>query len=108
MRRMYSSRQISVCEKNAGVPARAVCGVCSVLFFELKEIGMELPVPVYGILASAAETVCFRTPGALLSLPFFFLYDHEKEDKKRMRYFFYVFYPAHLAVLGMIRLSMNI
>lgn len=38
-------------------------------------------------------------PFAVLALPICSLYDTEKEERRMPRYFFYLFYPAHLFIL---------
>ena len=46
----------------------------------------------------------YGTPGALLAIPFMLFYDGTKIQKRNAirRYGFYVFYPLHLLILGLI------
>lgn len=40
----------------------------------------------------------------ILSIPFIMAYDSDKEEKKLLKYFFYIFYPLHLTVLYMVKI----
>ena len=80
--------------------------------------GVALPVLIYfapskwwKLLATAAGIVILagwlmpRQWWALLSLPFLALYNGER-GKLKMKYFFYIFYPAHLVALYLIGMLM--
>ncbi|MCL2141829.1 MAG: conjugal transfer protein TraX [Methanimicrococcus sp.] len=50
--------------------------------------------PVYGIMQMAV----------VLSIPLLWKYNGERGKWKGMKWFFYIYYPAHLAILGLIRI----
>lgn len=52
--------------------------------------------PVYGIMQMA---VC-------LAVPVLYLYNGERGKWQGMKWFFYIYYPAHLIVLGLVRIFM--
>ena len=42
-----------------------------------------------------------------LTLPFLYQYNGERGNWKEMKWFFYIYYPAHLVVIGVIRLLIH-
>lgn len=50
--------------------------------------------PVYGIMQMAVA----------LSIPVLYFYNGEKGNWKGMKWFFYIYYPAHLTILGLVRI----
>lgn len=78
--------------------------------------GVLLPVTVYFAPEKKSKTVCFTIMlcvislvmgsiqwYSLLSLPLLILYN-EKRGKKNLKMLFYIFYPAHLAIIYLIDL----
>ena len=53
-------------------------------------------------LAKSFSSVIF-TFGTFLSLPLLFSYDESKRPNKKSRFVFYVFYPLHMLILGVIK-----
>ncbi len=45
--------------------------------------------------------------GVVLSLPLIYLYNGKKGNIKEMKWFFYIYYPVHLALFGILRLLLN-
>ena len=46
--------------------------------------------------------------GTLLSLPVLYLYNGKRGSCRQMKWLFYIYYPAHLFVIGLIRALMGI
>ena len=46
----------------------------------------------------------FLQLGTLLSLPILYCYNGTRGNCKQMKWIFYIYYPAHLFVIGLIRI----
>ena len=54
--------------------------------------------PVYGLLQF----------GTLLSIPILRLYNGQRGSCRQMKWLFYIYYPAHLFLIGVLRVLMSI
>lgn len=65
----------------------------------LRIIAFSIGIVIYFITSNLKELTFY----ALISIPLLFLYDGKRGNKK-LKYFFYVFYPAHFIVLSIIKI----
>ena len=70
----------------------------------------RFPLALQTFVVAALETILFATPGALLAVPVMLLHDPDRACRRSraLKYGFYGFYPAHLAVLSLIRILSGI
>lgn len=73
---------------------------------EKQMLIMSLCVAVYSIVSFffVSKTYALAQFGVLLVYPFLKLYNGEKGKAKWMKWLFYVYYPLHLVVVGIVRI----
>lgn len=78
----------------------ALCGIIFLLWNKYPNWQFWIP----GAIVSTIVAFCYFIPGALLAIPFMLFYDGTKIQKSKgiKRYGFYIFYPLHLLILGLI------
>ncbi len=71
---------------------------------QMKE--MLLYVALYAVVSFffVSKVYAFVQIGVLLVYPVLKLYNGEKGDRKWMKWFFYLYYPAHLLLIGVLRI----
>ena len=117
--------------KRSWVRIAAIFGLLAVVFFavvlpllipetgfrfDYDALGVLLPVLLYHLKGRTAKLICtaavlldiaflsgYRSLFALLALPLLFLYNG-KRGASRLKYLFYIFYPAHLLLIHLISL----
>ena len=64
-------------------------------------------VSVYGIVSYffVSKTYAIELIGVLMVYPVLKLYNGERRKAKWMKWFFYIYYPLHLIIIGIIRLA---
>lgn len=69
--------------------------------------GMLLYVALYGLVSFffVSKVYALVTPGVLLIYPLLKRYNGEKGKMSWMKWFFYIYYPAHLIIVGILRLT---
>lgn len=72
--------------------------------FMLWKTCPKLQFWVIGGIICIAETILYKTPGTLIAIPIMLLYDSEtiQINTNIQKYSFYIFYPLHLLILGLI------
>ena len=78
----------------------ALCGIIFLLWHSHPEWQFWIP----GTIVSVVVALCYDVPWAVLAIPFMLFYDGTKIQKSTgvKRYGFYIFYPLHLLILGLI------
>jgi len=73
---------------------------------EKQMLAMFFWVVIYSIVSFffVSKTYAFAQFGVLLVYPFLKLYNGEKGKAKWMKWFFYIYYPLHLLIVGIIRI----
>lgn len=74
-----------------------------------KQILVMIPyVTIYGIISYffVSKVYAYELVGVLLVYPILKLYNGERGEAKWMKWFFYIYYPLHLVVIGAIRIAM--
>lgn len=74
-----------------------------------KQIFVMIPyVAIYGIISYffVSKVYAYELVGVLLVYPILRLYNGERGEAKWMKWFFYIYYPLHLVVIGAIRIAM--
>ncbi len=74
-----------------------------------KQILVMIPyVAIYGIISYffVSKVYAYELVGVLLVYPILKLYNGERGEAKWMKWFFYIYYPLHLVVIGAIRIAM--
>lgn len=74
-----------------------------------KQILVMIPyVVIYGIISYffVSKVYAYELVGVLLVYPILKLYNGERGEARWMKWFFYIYYPLHLVVIGAIRIAM--
>ena len=73
--------------------------------FTKQMVGLVLPVALYSYGYATSYDMVYGTlqMAVILSIPFLYLYNGQKGTIKGMKWFFYLYYPLHLFVLGLVR-----
>lgn len=71
--------------------------------------GMMFWVVIYAIVSFffVNKTYAIVQLGVVLVYPFLNLYNGQKGNAKWMKWFFYVFYPLHLIIVGILRIVVH-
>lgn len=98
----------------AAVPANWSCIAVLVVLnfginrsnFKKQMIGMMVCVSVYALVYCLTENVPYGLIQlmAVLAIPVLKLYNGQKGTLKGMKWFFYIYYPLHLVICGIIRI----
>ena len=77
-----------------------LCGFIYLLWRSYPTLQFWVP----GTIIAVVTGIYYNIPGTVLSIPFMLLYDGTKIQKNTSikRYSFYIFYPLHLLILGLI------
>ncbi|MFT3984732.1 MAG: TraX family protein [Lachnospiraceae bacterium] len=76
--------------------------------FKKQMIGIVLYVVIYATVYALFLDLIYGLMqiAVVLAIPVLYLYNGEKGKWKGMKWFFYIYYPAHLTILGLVKLFM--
>lgn len=74
------------------------------IVFIIWKIYPELQLWIVGGIICVTEAIIYKSPGTVIAIPFMMLYDSNKIQPSNIiqKYSFYIFYPLHLLILGLI------